>query len=204
VIDIASRPDDVDMGSTVSIVSAVAASIAATLAAVNLVLSGRREHVKWAREALIEVLVDFVDASFDSKDAVKHAIRAGEPGRWTPGVHADHHDRARDAERRMRVMQSRLRLLATPEVVDAAQILRIETRRYIALLDGEPATARERDAGMRRDLWMLRQQFMDQAKRALALPRPWRRAPRTRPSEALGLLTESDRRNPVLPPNTHG
>ena len=49
-------------------------------------MDGRREHIKWAREALIEVLVDFIDASFDSKDSVKRAIRDGEPEGWTPEV----------------------------------------------------------------------------------------------------------------------
>ena len=182
------------MGPTAVTISAVAATIAAILAAANLVVAGRREHVKWAREALIEVLVRFVDASFDSKDAVKRAIRDGVPESWNPEVYAQNHAQARASEHEMRLMQSRLRLLASPALVDAAQHLRIETRRYIALLDGDPVTARQRDAAMRRDLWMLRQDFIGHAKKALALPRPWRRIPRTTPSEALGVLTESDRR----------
>lgn len=182
------------MGSTATIVSAVAASIAATLAALNLFVAGRRDHVKWAREALIEVLVDFVDASFDSKDSVKRAIREGVDETWASAGANEYLQKARAKELDMRLAQSRLRLLATPEVVDAAQKLRIETRRYIALLDGSLATARERDAAMRQDLWNLRQDFLDRSRQALSLPRSWRRPPHTKPSEALGVLTESDRR----------
>jgi hypothetical protein len=81
----------VGWGTMPAIISAVAASLAAVLAGVNLVVSGRREHAKWARETLVEVLVDFVDASFESKDAVKHAGTAvstssgkAENGEW-PG-----------------------------------------------------------------------------------------------------------------------
>jgi hypothetical protein len=44
--------------------------------------------------------------------------------------------------------------------------------------------AMARDADMRRDLWYLRQDFIDSAKDALALPRSWRKSPRTLPTEA--------------------
>lgn len=182
------------VGTTPAIISAVAASLAAVLAAVNLVVSGRREHAKWARETLVEVLVDFVDASFESKDAVKHAIREGKPGAWPPDEDVGYRAQAKAAERRMRMMQSRLRLLAAPRVVDAAQHLRIETRRYLALLGGSLADALERDLAMRQALWRLRQEFLNEAKVALALPRPWRRLPRTTPSEGLGRATDADLR----------
>ncbi|MCZ7423789.1 hypothetical protein O7605_31640 [Verrucosispora sp. WMMA2121] len=177
-----------------AIISAVAASLAAVLAGVNLVVSGRREHAKWARETLVEVLVDFVDASFESKDAVKHAIREGKPEVWPPVDDACHRAQAKAAERRMRTMQSRLRLLAAPRVVDAAQHLRIETKRYLALLDSPLRDALERDLQMRQNLWTLRQKFLNEAKVALALPRPWRRVPKTTPSEGLGRPSDADLR----------
>jgi hypothetical protein len=188
------------MGTTAAIISAAAASVAAFLTAINLVVSGRRDHAKWARNTLIEVLVDFLDASFESKDAVERAIREGEPESWSTASQASRREEAKVAQRRMRVMQSRLRLLAPPDVMDAAHRLRIETNRYLALLDGPLDTARERELGMRRDLWVPRQEFLNQAKRALALPRPWRRIPKTQPWEALDLPSDSERRTASRPP----
>ncbi|MFG2039085.1 hypothetical protein [Dactylosporangium sp. NPDC048998] len=178
--------DDADMGSVATIISAAAATVAALLAGLNLVVSGRREQAKWAREALVEVLVGFIDASFDSKDIVKRAIRDGTPDSWPLDRNADAHQEAKAAEHRMRHTQSRLRLLAPPAVVDAAQQLRIGTRRYLALLDAHLEDAQVRDAAMRAELWHLRQRFLNEAKAALALPRAWRRAPTTAPSEAIG------------------
>ena len=80
-------------------------------------------------------------------------------------------------------MQTRLRLLATPDVFDAAQTLGVATREYIALLNQESQVARSRDVEMRRRLWSLRQDFSTEAKGALSLPRPWIRPPRIKPSE---------------------
>ena len=45
-------------------VTAGAAGLAAVLAGANLYVSGRREQKKWKREALIDNLALFLDASF--------------------------------------------------------------------------------------------------------------------------------------------
>jgi hypothetical protein len=173
------------MGTGAAVISAVAASIAAILTAVNLYIAGRRDHTKWAREALIEVMVTFVDASFEGKDAVKYGIRDGKPDSWPPAPDAQCRVDALAAKHQMRTMQSRLRLLSTPEVVDAAQVLREANAEYVRLLDGDYAVAVEQDAHMRNRLWMLRQDFINEAKRVLTLPRAWRRTPLTKPSEAI-------------------
>nr|BFE63791.1 hypothetical protein GCM10020063_083170 [Dactylosporangium thailandense] len=175
------------MGTGAAVISAVAASIAAVLTAVNLYITGRRDHTKWAREALVEVMVAFVDASFEGKDAVKHGIRDGKPDAWPPAPDAQCRTDALAAKQQMGVMQSRLRLLATPEVVDAAQVLRAASAEYVKLLDADHAVAVEQDAGQRSRLWTLRQDFMNESKRALTLPRAWRKTPRTKPSEAAEL-----------------
>jgi len=130
------------------------------------------------------IFSSFVDLSFESKDVVKRAIRQSSLENWPVEVGAVVRVEARDAERQMRQMQSRLRLLASPEVIDAAHRLRVAIRHYHTLLHVEHEVAVARDADMRRDLWYLRQDFIDTAKVALALPRAWRRAPSTIPSEA--------------------
>jgi hypothetical protein len=53
-----------DAVDVVGAVTAAAAGLAALLAGVNLYVSGRREIDKWTREALVEALVVFLDASF--------------------------------------------------------------------------------------------------------------------------------------------
>ena len=48
-------------------ISAVAATVAAVLAGINIYLTRRGENVKWARETLVETFTEFLDASFASK-----------------------------------------------------------------------------------------------------------------------------------------
>jgi hypothetical protein len=48
-----------------TLISAIAAIAAAVFAGVNLWITGRREHSQWARQALVESLVEFMNASFD-------------------------------------------------------------------------------------------------------------------------------------------
>lgn len=166
------------MGSTVgAAISAIAATVAAALAAVNLYLSGRREHVRWARAALDEVLVAFLDASFQCKDCVKSVIRTVRQGGSIGPAAESQRDEAIGLEVGMRSMQTRLRLLATPEVVDAAHQLRITSRNYIRLLDADPDTMLAQDAEMRRRLWSQREELISAARKAMALPRSWLRPP---------------------------
>jgi hypothetical protein len=150
-VNLASMHQHAVMETAVTAISAIAASAAATLAALNLVVSGRREHTKWARDTLIEVFSSFVDLSFESKDLVKRAVRQGGIENWPLDADAVVRAEARDTERQMREMQSRLRLLAGPEVIDAAQRLRLAVREYYTLLDAELEVALARDADMRRD-----------------------------------------------------
>lgn len=183
------------MNSFAEILSAVAASVAATLAAVNLYVAGHREHAKWARDALADIMVSFLDAGFRSKDAVQHAIRQHRMDSPSESVIDAYADEAKAAEREMRRTQTRLRLLAPPEVVDAAQILRVATKHYIALLNEDRQVMYDRDTQMRQHLWDLRQDFITRAKTALALPRPWLQLPRTRSPEVSRLPAPDDRAN---------
>ena len=177
------RCHDSVVNTLAAVASAVAASVAATLAGLNLYLSGRREHTRWARDTLVDILVAFLDASFASKDAVKYAISAGRSGSPEERTFESYAEEARTAELSMRSMQTRLRLLASPAVVDSAQLLRVATREYIALLEADTQVTESDDSDMKRRLWRLRQNYINEAKIMLSLPRPWLRPPRTRPLE---------------------
>jgi hypothetical protein len=48
----------------------------AVSAGFNLYLSGRREHVHWVRDALVDTFVDFLTASYDHKSACRRLLRA--------------------------------------------------------------------------------------------------------------------------------
>ena len=63
------------MSSVASVLSATAASIAAVLTAINLYVTGRRERAKWAREALVDAFIAFLDESFKAKDHCKTVCR---------------------------------------------------------------------------------------------------------------------------------
>jgi hypothetical protein len=92
----------------------VAASAAAVLSAASLLLSGRREDRRWKREVLVETMVSFFDASFNSIDrATFEARESGEDLEW-------HKDRALHAHAVELQALTRLRFLARPEVVERA------------------------------------------------------------------------------------
>ena len=63
-----------------SVLSAVAATIAAVCAGGTLYFSGRREQRKWLREALIEAYIDFLEASFAGSPAQALELRAENDG----------------------------------------------------------------------------------------------------------------------------
>jgi len=102
-----------------TIVSAVAAAVAAVLAGWNLYLSGRREHVRWARDALVDTFVDFLTASYDHKDVCRRLLRSA-PGAGTAGASQVLLDRAQDAHDQMMRCITRLRMLTTEDAVEAA------------------------------------------------------------------------------------
>jgi hypothetical protein len=47
-----------------SVVSAIAACLAAVLSGASLLISGRREQTQWTRETLVETLALFLDKSY--------------------------------------------------------------------------------------------------------------------------------------------
>lgn len=103
----------------VGAVTAGAAGLAAVLAGVNLYVSGRREFDKWTRETLVETFAVFLDASFKHASACRAIFQLSpnmqERTRLRRAILAAH-----DVENET---LTRLRLLAPPSVVEAAQRL---------------------------------------------------------------------------------
>jgi hypothetical protein len=153
---------------TVSIVSAAAAALAAALAGANLYVSGRRDHQRWAREALVDLFVAYLDASF----RITQAFVPASPS------HA-HQDRPATAEQRLNVVRqahdlqmatlTKLRILTSKVLIERAVALHEACHRVTDLdLAVPPATSLEIQAA-HTDLWAARLAFVAACKRALGL-----------------------------------
>lgn len=153
----------------VSTLSAIAAVLAAILSGASLLVARRHARTQWVRDALVAALTDFLGASFDSKDAVKTAMRLAR----RDGPPGDEIDRlkvqADDACDKMRSTQARIRLLAPTELIEATQRLRVAELEYRAMLDGQPLPDLEVDKAARHQLRELRHRFVQAAKAELDL-----------------------------------
>lgn len=148
--------------------SAVAATVAAILTGFNLYLSRRQEDIKWSRSVLMDTFGQFLDASFRSKDAVKAAYKISRSGASPVQITALRQE-AVAAELEMRVLQTRLLLLGSAELVGAAQSLRTGVKAYIAILDEQNPVAVEVDRQLRAALWEGRNAFVVVAKKSLSI-----------------------------------
>ncbi|HZO27376.1 MAG TPA: hypothetical protein VFH48_15455 [Chloroflexota bacterium] len=102
-----------------SVLSAAAASTAAVLAGINLIVSGRREDRRYARDVATEALVTYMHASFEIGVACREIVKIrGEGG---PDERQEHERRIEDAHDTQMQNLTRLRLLSTRQVVEAAQ-----------------------------------------------------------------------------------
>ncbi|MFF9408246.1 hypothetical protein ACF1B0_22400 [Streptomyces anandii] len=108
---------------------AAAVTSMATLV-VTTVVGGRREQRTWARDALTDAFVGFLEASWAHSDAMK-ALSGDQAN---PGERAEEHY----AEMRSRL--TRLRLLASEQVLEAGQEL---LRRQRAVQEAPPGAGRE-------------------------------------------------------------
>jgi len=157
------------MPDTASLVSAVAAALAAGLAGANLYVSGRRDRERWAREALVDLFVSYLDASFQ----LAHAV-------WPPSesdvLHLDGLDAAeirltkvRQARDDQMATLTKLRILTAKVVVERAVALHEAGHRVVDLhFANPPATAAAIEAA-HADLWRARLAFVASCKRALGL-----------------------------------
>jgi hypothetical protein len=149
-------------------ISAVAATIAAVLAGINIYLNRHSENVKWARVTLVETFTEFLNASFEVTSAVKEAARIGREDPGAPEI-ASLRAEAFVAEARMRNLQTRLRLLTNVELIGAAQSLRLAIRTYIASLDEPVVIPAESDKALRVEVWRRREAFIAAVKKVLSL-----------------------------------
>jgi hypothetical protein len=156
---------------SVSILSALAAISAAVLAGLNLYFSGRREHNKWTREVLVDVLVSFLNASFDS---AKFCNRLADMRRSDDGPYslADIQSGITAAHDEQTSMLTKMRLLATPRVVDAAMRLHLANHSYVDFVEAAgPAPDQETQAAAGEVVWEARRAFLTVAKVEIGLRR---------------------------------
>jgi hypothetical protein len=115
----------------------IAAIAAALLSGASLFLSGRREDLRWKREVLVETMVSFFDASFDSIDTTAFKARQdGEELEW-------HRERYLNAHAVELQALTRLRFLAKPKVLQRVfELHDIEDGIYSAVFNvGTPLDA---------------------------------------------------------------
>jgi hypothetical protein len=103
-----------------SVLSAIAATVAAVLAGLTLYVSGRREHRRWLRNSLVDSYVNYLTASFQSGG--REVLQARLRGEQVTSLdeYRQHASRAHD---RQTDVLTRLRIIAPPEMVKAAEAL---------------------------------------------------------------------------------
>ncbi len=149
-----------------SLISAVAAGLAAFLAAANLYYSGRRERQRWVRETSVDLLISYLDASFAWSRAAlqRYERRAAESDaelqRVIEQAHAD-----QDAG------LTKLRMMAGRAMVDAAFELHAANHAYEQQLTASPPPGDVDIQHVREKLWEARYRFIGHGKRTIGLPR---------------------------------
>ncbi|WP_330183196.1 hypothetical protein OHB26_05805 [Nocardia sp. NBC_01503] len=149
-----------------SVLSAIAATVAAVLAGLNLYLSGRREQRKWIREALIDAYVQYLGASFRGGSRKLRGLRSA-------GAASDILEQARQKLEEAHTLQNenltRLRLIAPENVVRAAEAL--HTADHLAW-DVASSPDQSNDSEWRRSREAQREarhRFINEARRSLDL-----------------------------------
>jgi len=186
-----------------SLISAIAASAAAVFAGVNLWISGRREHSQWARQALVESLVEFMNASFNVTRACAQGRQLGkQEGRQ--GELQELKQKTEDALHEMQMpIVTRLRLLCPPGVADAALVLHAQDHVRIALTFERnrfrPDAFKQARETAWRDLREARVSMINEARAALRLPRNARFPAFDEDPEVRALRSLNDARQPASP-----
>ena len=113
--------DRSDMTDTSAVIAAAGASVAAVLSGANIYVGWRWQHQSWVRETLHECLVTFMDASFAMGGACSVAARTrqSDPDNNLSRLHED----ASSEHQRLLEAMTRIRFLANPAVVRAAEDL---------------------------------------------------------------------------------
>jgi hypothetical protein len=160
------------MGEVVQVLTACAAVVAAVLSAVTLYVTGRRAERAWRRDALVDALEGYAATSFarlSLSNKVMARRRSGAaPAEWTDlterdrDLHGEHNDRL-----------TRLRLLANPRVVQAAEDLHVADDEVlsVALATTAAPDAAEETAivDLKQADQIAKKHFFDEARRELGL-----------------------------------
>lgn len=158
------------MAGLAAILAAVAASIGAGLTALNLYVTGRRDTKKWVREALIESYVSYLNASFEQSSASRRLISARRSRVFEKELQALV-VRIEAGRRTQNDVLTRLRLLATAEVVAAAEELLLANRAAAEVaLDLTRIPSVEAWDAPRELLKIARERLVDAARRSIHLP----------------------------------
>lgn len=151
------------MPDSASWISAGAAALAAVLAGLNLVYSGRRERQRWIRETLVDLLVTYLDASFTWARA---AIRLPDGGDDTPARRE-----ISDAHATQDAALTKLRLMTGKAMLDAAFDLHAANHAFERALAMDPPAADEEVEQLREQLWQARNRYVECGKRTIGLSR---------------------------------
>jgi hypothetical protein len=102
-----------------TLLSAIAASIAAILTLLNLWFTGRREGLAWKRAALETAFVDFLTAAYANRQAAKE-IAALDENRWSFRTRDEWVRQADRSHEMMLGCATRLRILASDDMAESA------------------------------------------------------------------------------------
>jgi hypothetical protein len=121
-----------------SILSAIAGTIAACLAGASLYASGQREEARWVREVLLQALETYLDASFRVTTAARRIQKSA------AGDDIDNLKEQVEANHALQLqVLTRLRLIASKEVVEAAAAIHQQDHRFVARMMGEDPVSLE-------------------------------------------------------------
>jgi hypothetical protein len=151
-----------------SLLSAVSATIAAILVAANLYISGRREQNRWARDALVDVFVTFLDAGFGGHSACNRLTKALRVN--AEADISDYREKIDRAHQTETEMLTKMRLLTSPAVVEAAMGLHLAIHAYLDFINANvrslpPGEQDEADD----QVWRARRSFLAAAKTEIGL-----------------------------------
>jgi hypothetical protein len=150
------------------VVAAVAALAAAALSGLTLYVAGRRETRKWLRETLVEALTQFLDASFERPGRhIYQSLRTEPAIDIKPDDYRKQSDNASDVQK---VALTKIRLLASRPVVQAAETLhKIENETAALVFDYGSTESDSEWAQLRAARRAAREALISEARNVLGL-----------------------------------
>ncbi len=147
----------------------VAATLAAILSWANLYVSGRRDQAKWQREALLQAYDDYLSLSRKRDHVADKIARLRVAGDTrTP---QDLRDEEADLHEKQLDVLTRLRLLSTQGIVEAAEAVHLADHQ---LIEAASSVSRNQDPSTygdaRRVNGTAKTRLLDEIRKSLGLP----------------------------------